>query len=449
MKHFFTVLIFFLQAGFLTNSIAQVEWIKDPANPIPLNGESSTWNRHVFFPNVLYNADSSCYEMWFSASVGQDNPNWRPYRIGFATSQDGISWAMHPDPVLKPEAGTWDESTIDHATVLRENGEYKMWYTSWSQTSPEAKIGYATSTDGKTWQKHADPIMGPGTRAWEDGGVGYCTVMPVQGGGYKMWYSGLEKPVLGADSVWTGYATSEDGISWQRMNNPVLTPGSPEEWDEAMAGATQVHVINDKYYMWYVGNRINLNPRHTGLALSSNGVDWIKYNDASTENHPYAESDPVLSPSSGQWDGNFAEAWTILLNRTSDSLYMWYDGSRVSTETNLWRIGLARLPIDTLITLDISDNSKPYKPKNFSLSQNYPNPFNPSTRIEFTLSRSELVQLQVYNIKGQEIQTLLNKKMPVGRHRVEFNGDNLSSGIYLYRIHTSEFQDVKKMVLLK
>jgi hypothetical protein len=201
--------------------------------------------------------------------------------------------------------------------------------------------------------------------------------------------------------------------------------------------------------MWYVGNRINLNPRHTGLALSSNGVDWIKYNDASTENHPYAESDPVLSPSSGQWDGNFAEAWTILLNRTSDSLYMWYDGSRVSTETNLWRIGLARLPIDTLITLDISDNSKPYKPKNFSLSQNYPNPFNPSTRIEFTLSRSELVQLQVYNIKGQEIQTLLNKKMPVGRHRVEFNGDNLSSGIYLYRIHTSEFQDVKKMVLLK
>lgn len=88
-------------------------------------------------------------------------------------------------------------------------------------------------------------------------------------------------------------------------------------------------------------------------------------------------------------------------------------------------------------------------PERFALAQNYPNPFNPSTTIEFSLPKSVLVNLKVYNILGKEIATLVNNKLQAGNHVVEFHAQNLSSGIYYYRIEAGEFQDVKKMILLR
>jgi photosystem II stability/assembly factor-like uncharacterized protein len=97
----------------------------------------------------------------------------------------------------------------------------------------------------------------------------------------------------------------------------------------------------------------------------------------------------------------------------------------------------------------INQNTGETFPVNYSLSQNYPNPFNPSTTIKYNLPKPELVKIEVYNIAGQIIQTLLNKNMSAGSHEIEFNAQNLSSGIYYYRIEAGEFQDVKKMILLK
>ena len=85
----------------------------------------------------------------------------------------------------------------------------------------------------------------------------------------------------------------------------------------------------------------------------------------------------------------------------------------------------------------------------YELFSNFPNPFNPSTKIKFALPKPETVTIEVYNIIGQKIQTLLNKPMPAGYHEVEFNGQNLSSGIYLYRIEAGGWKDVKKMILLR
>jgi len=97
----------------------------------------------------------------------------------------------------------------------------------------------------------------------------------------------------------------------------------------------------------------------------------------------------------------------------------------------------------------ISNNLNNTYISNFKLMQNTPNPFNPSTKIKFTLPKPETVKIEVYNIIGQKIQTLLNQPMPAGHHEVEFNGKNLPSGVYLYRIEAGAWQDVKKMVLLQ
>jgi photosystem II stability/assembly factor-like uncharacterized protein len=98
----------------------------------------------------------------------------------------------------------------------------------------------------------------------------------------------------------------------------------------------------------------------------------------------------------------------------------------------------------------IEDKLIPNKvPHRYELSQNHPNPFNPSTVISWQLAVGSNVELNIYNILGQKIETLLNKPMPAGYHEVEFNGQNLPSGVYLYRIDAGAWQDVRKMVLLK
>ncbi len=88
-------------------------------------------------------------------------------------------------------------------------------------------------------------------------------------------------------------------------------------------------------------------------------------------------------------------------------------------------------------------------PAEFNLSQNYPNPFNPSTIIEFSIPQSEFVSIKVFNLIGEEVATLLNKEMNGGAHKVKFNPSNLSSGIYFYQISAGDFNEVKKMILLK
>lgn len=95
-------------------------------------------------------------------------------------------------------------------------------------------------------------------------------------------------------------------------------------------------------------------------------------------------------------------------------------------------------------------NSNTQSAYQFNLYQNYPNPFNPSTSIEFFLPKQSLVTLKVYDIVGKEIATLVNNNVrKEGLHSVNFDGSNLSSGIYYYKISAGEFTDIKKMMLVK
>lgn len=85
----------------------------------------------------------------------------------------------------------------------------------------------------------------------------------------------------------------------------------------------------------------------------------------------------------------------------------------------------------------------------FNLYQNYPNPFNPSTTIEFTLPKSEFVELKVYNILGKEVSILVSNKLNQGNHTYQFEGKNLASGIYYYQLTAGDYRQVKKMILIK
>jgi len=86
-------------------------------------------------------------------------------------------------------------------------------------------------------------------------------------------------------------------------------------------------------------------------------------------------------------------------------------------------------------------NNQINKPKDYKLLQNYPNPFNPSTTIQYYLPKKQKVEIKVYNVLGQLTATLVNRKVSAGYHEIEFNGENVSSGVYLYAMKTDNFQD--------
>jgi predicted outer membrane repeat protein len=85
----------------------------------------------------------------------------------------------------------------------------------------------------------------------------------------------------------------------------------------------------------------------------------------------------------------------------------------------------------------------------YSLSQNYPNPFNPTTAIEFAIPKSEFVTLRVYNILGEEVATLVTKRLTAGSYKYDWDASSLASGVYLYRIKAGDYVETRKMVLIK
>jgi Secretion system C-terminal sorting domain len=109
--------------------------------------------------------------------------------------------------------------------------------------------------------------------------------------------------------------------------------------------------------------------------------------------------------------------------------------------SSLWEV--------TLPSNAASINSRSEIPLKYSLEQNYPNPFNPSTKINYTIAKNEHVSINVYDILGNEVETLLNKEEAPGNYEVLLNGSQLSSGVYIYRIEAGPFTASKKMILLK
>ena len=108
------------------------------------------------------------------------------------------------------------------------------------------------------------------------------------------------------------------------------------------------------------------------------------------------------------------------------------------------------------VVLSVEEKNDEITLKEFNLANNYPNPFNPSTTIRYRIPETGLVTLKVYDVLGSEIVTLVNEEKQNGNYEVEFNGSNLSSGIYFYRLQATplggqagNFSDTKKFILLK
>jgi hypothetical protein len=104
------------------------------------------------------------------------------------------------------------------------------------------------------------------------------------------------------------------------------------------------------------------------------------------------------------------------------------------------------------LTVDLSSGLNVFgnlMPKEFMLSQNYPNPFNPTTTIGFSIPKSEFVTLKIYNLLGQEVATLISENLQGGHYQIGWDASQMASSVYYYLINAGEFQEVKKMILIR
>jgi len=88
-------------------------------------------------------------------------------------------------------------------------------------------------------------------------------------------------------------------------------------------------------------------------------------------------------------------------------------------------------------------------PRDYFLEQNFPNPFNPVTHIRYGLKKAAQVRINIYNVSGQRVAVLIDKRQEAGYYSVDFNADNLAGGIYFYTIEANDFAQIRKMVLIK
>jgi beta-1,2-mannobiose phosphorylase / 1,2-beta-oligomannan phosphorylase len=241
--------------------------------------------------------------------------SWRPKAsVALVESKDGIRWSA-PAIVLRPnEASGWEDD-INRPVVLKRTDRYSMWYTGFNARG--SYIGYATSPDGKSWNRMSGkPVLSP-EKPWEK----QCVMCPhvlwdEAAKAFKMWYSAGERNEPNA----IGYATSPDGLHWTKHpGNPIFQPDRAHDWEKHKVTACQVIKHGGWYVMFYIGFRDEQHAQ-IGLARSKDGISgW--------QRHP---ANPVVRPGLDRWDHDACYKPYAILD--DHKWLLWYNGRHGALE---------------------------------------------------------------------------------------------------------------------
>jgi hypothetical protein len=218
------------------------------------------------------------------------------------------------------------------------------------------------------------------------------------------------------------YVDSLAGFHWAKSES--------DEIPDLLYDSTANHMVGDLNILW---------PHNTPPSVAA-----FKTKDGATITHRYRS----ISPESSMVEGEAVGVKTSLRGTETYAFgfHLWYMDRPGARQLVDWI--MERVPTD------ISDDPPTVLPNNVVLHSNYPNPFNPSTTISFELPRHDHVTLDVFNVLGQRVKTLLDVTLPAGSHQIEWDGRDsrgypVASGLYLYRLKAGSTFQSRKMLLLK
>ncbi len=271
-----------------------------------------------------------------------------------------------------------------------------------------------------------------------------------------VWYKKSDEGMPYLNSIYfvnenTGWAVGDEGLivkytsqnHWQEKGKITLLPLNDVFFIDENIGFISGGYLNSQEYRsvffkttnggetWeeipafpYLINDIYFHDQRQGWAVGSNNV----------------YSGVILKTEDG------GDHWIVQMDNLLGCLY-----SLHYCDNYLWASGaygmILRTPVENPDWINKQNNIS--KSSEYQLYQSYPNPFNPITNIEFRISNSEFVTLRVYNLLGQEMATLVSDKLTPGIYTYTWDASRFNGGVYFYRLHTGEFEQTKKLILMK
>jgi len=258
----------------------------------------------------------------------------------------------------------------------------------------------------------------------------------------------IDQTYGGAQQVWNTSGTNNSQWKIQRFNGGAPTRISfNRNYDYTVQSNDNSSTITGYYKVKPEA------PQNLSVTANSNDhplLSWTantepdldKYNVYRKRSAPFIDWTLIASSSSNSYE----DTGVNTSHNHGDDIY--YKVTAVSTN-NIESDYSNSVWIEARIEKKGVDSDNEVAPKVYALNSNYPNPFNPTTQISYQIPNEGFVNLTIYNSLGQEVAVLVDQQQSIGRYTVQFNANNLSSGIYFYRIASGEFNSVKKMLLVR
>lgn len=399
----------------------------------------------------------TCNYQWSAVTSGTTSQ-----LLTVSTVSDQVAWAAGAGPTV---IRTTNGSSWSSATGSGITGDvYNIWAvdanTAFCTSSPAATFIYKTTNGGANW-----------TQVYTLAGGFIDGIQMVSStNGYA-----LGDPVSGK---WTVLQTTDGGNTWARMATEPAQVGTEAGWNNAFqiigsdmwfgTNSTKVYHSTNFGVNWTSGPTtgtansyaVHFNTTSNGLA---SGTAMVKSTDGGTTwsaatNHGTSGNMNGIEGGATDWwairsDANIYRStnhgtnWTTAYTQTG-AVFQDIDFKIVSGCPKGYAVGNAGAVAKMITQTGISNYNNEI-PEAYSLNQNYPNPFNPTTNISFSLPKSGLVTLKIYDIVGKEVSTLVNEVKSAGNYIIGYNAANIPSGTYFYRLESNGFSETKKMLLIK
>lgn len=313
----------------------------------------------------------------------------------YKTTNGGLNWVIKNCPTVRnlffvqfvnPNTGYISSD----AGVLKSTDAGESWNFSFLSSSPVYRVYFLNETHGWFGDNIANQFLS------SNGGHHWLYTQNVPGAG-NISYEFVNQ--------WTGWAVGYN-------NSIIKTTDGGYNWLKQSDGLSLTTQLRDVEFInnssdtgWIVGRS------NTVLKTTNSGTNWVSQ---ITPVNAEFTSVKFVNSKTG-WVAGFSG---VILNTTSGDI------------TGVNSVSAA-------------------EPSGFNLSQNYPNPFNPSTIISYTLPESGIVSLNVYDVNGREVSQLLNEYSVKGSYEIRFDGSQLSSGVYFYKLTSGDFVNTKMMTLIK
>ncbi|MCF7822569.1 MAG: T9SS type A sorting domain-containing protein [Candidatus Marinimicrobia bacterium] len=384
------------------------------STPVSVTGTATPWDTLRAAHTAA--AFDSNGDLWVAWSTGWENDDVSEYYY-ISKSTDGTSWSTPTVLFADTIKGSLASNSLAFINIA-SGPAGKVGVTIRGLKGPLGQYaGAFQEYDGSTWgatEYLSDASGGP---VFADSVDIYSISLAYDDAGVRhfVFYT-AEADFDNADDGQIYYLKKNVDNTWTDPVKITNNPGGQADYPSIAFGG------NDDLYVVYFGDDNDGIRRIYGLNSADLGATWTRPIQISTNSIDLAARAPSISNNIG--------------TNGADIIWIEADGDDQAIMYGL--IPKAVVSVDGV-----------QKPVTHNLLSNYPNPFNPSTTIEFSIKQSGVVELNVYNTLGQEVAQLVNQKMESGTYDVTFNARSLSSGIYFYRLVTSDQIITNKLIYLK